>query len=1076
MKQKRLAVFTLAILVLLLFWNARQARPASGQTGSAISVQRVIASGLTLPVGITHAGDGTNRLFVIEKVGRIRIIKNGAVLPIPFLDVSALVSGGSEQGLLGLAFHPDYATNGFFYVYYTDRVGVGNTVVARYRVSSANPDLADPATRTQILYVVQPYTNHNAGHLAFGPDGYLYIALGDGGSGGDPLNSGQRLDTLLGKLLRIDVDSGSPYAIPASNPFVGVSGARGEIWAYGLRNPWKFSFDRLNGDLYIGDVGQNLWEEIDFQAGGSLSGPNYGWRCLEGLHTYSTVAPCNDPAYLAGLIPPIAEYAHTLGVSVTGGHVYRGALFSGLYGRYYYGDFGTGRIWSLARLPGSTPAFSTPVLELENTGLNISAFGEDEAGEIYLADYNGSIRRLESAAGPVPNLSGSTIVPSVPSADRGDPVTFTITLRNSGAAGNLSFSNPVPAGLEDIRALSASGGVAGISGQTVTWSGAVPEDGEVTVRYDVTVSAGLADGSLVNRVALSGPDIDPLEIAAALWVPAAVLHTTVENFFLPGTQPGGLSVPLQISQDCDICHSAPIYDRWRGSVMSQAGRDPLAWSAMAVSNAFAPNSGEFCLRCHTNKGWLEGRSEPADGSALFGQDIANGVACLTCHRMVDGQPSPDDEASTIDALIRAGLPFPPPAATVGSAMLILDPNDNRRGPFSLAVTFPYHTALRTDLLGQSGDPVTRARVCGSCHNLSNPLLSYDAGRGEYWPNPDGQPAPNFETDAANGMFPIERTFDEWRLSAYANGGVYAPQFAGQKPGGVVETCQDCHMPRATGAAADAAFNPLQRDCLTTGCLPQLDFTGANTWLPDLLQDPAWRLSAPGEAGYLAGSQAITRSFLAKAASLAVQLDPPAAGSRRVRVTVTNQTGHKLPTGYPEGRRMWIHLQAFDAGGSLVYESGAYDAQTGLLAVDPPPKVYEAKLGLSSNLAALLNLPAGESFFFSLNNAWIKDNRIPPRGYTQAAFDKDGLRPVGYTYADGAYFDQAEYTVPESAVRVMATLYYQVASKEYVDFLAQFGGIDGQTLGALWQNTPGDPVVVTRGWAPSYPAYLPQVHR
>jgi glucose/arabinose dehydrogenase len=398
MRIDRKPFFVLGIALLLLVTNVAPARQVSGQAPAFITIQNVIASGLSQPVAIANAGDGSNRLFVVEKGGRIKIIKNGSLLSTPFLNVSSLVSAGAEQGLLGLAFHPDYANNGFFYVYYTDQVGVGNSVVARYQVSNANPDVANPASRQQILYVEQPYTNHNGGHLAFGPDGYLYVALGDGGGGGDTLNNAQRLVNLLGKILRIDVDGDSPYAVPPTNPFVGVSGARGEIWVYGLRNPWKFSFDRQNGDLYIGDVGQSKWEEIDFLAAGGPGGLNYGWRCMEGFHTYNTEGSCGSPTYLAGLVRPIVEYGHDLGRSVTGGYVYRGALFPELRGRYFYADYVTGRIWSLARLPGSPPAFSAPVLELDSTGLFISAFGEDEAGELYLADYaGGEIRRLERA-------------------------------------------------------------------------------------------------------------------------------------------------------------------------------------------------------------------------------------------------------------------------------------------------------------------------------------------------------------------------------------------------------------------------------------------------------------------------------------------------------------------------------------------------------------------------------------------------------------------------------------------------------------------------------------------------------
>ncbi|MBF8285408.1 MAG: hypothetical protein HW378_4323 [Anaerolineales bacterium] len=262
-------------------------------------------SGLDEPVDLKHAGDGSGRLFVIEQPGRIRIVENGELLPDPFLDIEPLVnSRGNEQGLLGLAFYPDYAANGLFFVNYTDVNG--DTVVARYAVSADDPSRADPASAKIILQVDQPFPNHNGGDLVFGPDGYLYIGLGDGGSGGDPQGNGQNLNALLGKMLRIDVNHGDPYAIPPDNPFAGRAGARPEIWAYGLRNPWRYSFDRATGDLYIADVGQNAYEEVDFQPADSRGGENYGWNKYEGFHAY-------DGGATDGLTMPVAEYAHAVG-------------------------------------------------------------------------------------------------------------------------------------------------------------------------------------------------------------------------------------------------------------------------------------------------------------------------------------------------------------------------------------------------------------------------------------------------------------------------------------------------------------------------------------------------------------------------------------------------------------------------------------------------------------------------------------------------------------------------------------------------------------------------------------------
>lgn len=338
------------------------------------------ASGFSQPVGITHAGDGSGRMFIVEQGGLVKIIKSGATVTTPFLDVAGLLKSSSgEQGLLGLAFPPGYgAAKPYVYINYTGTQGVGDTVISRYTVT-ANPDAVDPASAQTLVTVVQPFANHNGGQLAFGPDGYLYIGLGDGGSGGDPFNNAQNPGVLLGKMLRIDVSAGTgPYGIPATNPFVGNPAHRPEIWALGLRNPWRFSFDRMTGDLYIADVGQNTYEEVNVQPASSGGGENYGWNIMEGLHCYNT-STCDS----TGLSMPVVEYDHTGGnCAVTGGYVYRGGLFPALQGVYFYGDYCSGRIWGMKRT-GST--FVTRLL-LE-TGMHISTFGEDEAGSIYVADY-----------------------------------------------------------------------------------------------------------------------------------------------------------------------------------------------------------------------------------------------------------------------------------------------------------------------------------------------------------------------------------------------------------------------------------------------------------------------------------------------------------------------------------------------------------------------------------------------------------------------------------------------------------------------------------------------------------------
>ena len=295
----------------------------------ALELEQIV-DGLTRPVSIADARTRSGRLFVAQQTGEIRIVDGAALLPNPFLDLSDLVSCCGEQGLLGLAFHPDYATNGFFYVHYTDLNG--GSVIARYSVSSSDPNAADASSSLTLLTWPQPFGNHNGGQLAFGPDGFLYIGVGDGGDAGDPDNRGQDLTTLLGKVLRIDVDSTDPglnYAVPPSNPFFGSPPTLPEIWAYGLRNPWRFSFDRGTGDLFIGDVGQNAVEEIDFQPAASPGGENYGWRLMEGSSCFNPPTNCND----GSLILPILEYSHFLGCSVTGGYVYRGSLYPQLRGR-----------------------------------------------------------------------------------------------------------------------------------------------------------------------------------------------------------------------------------------------------------------------------------------------------------------------------------------------------------------------------------------------------------------------------------------------------------------------------------------------------------------------------------------------------------------------------------------------------------------------------------------------------------------------------------------------------------------------------------------------------------------------
>jgi len=349
----------------------------------------LVADGFSQPVFVTAAPGDARRLFVVEQTGRIRVIRDGVLLAQPFLDLSALVSAGGERGLLGLAFHPAYAANGWFFVNYTDRSG--DTRVVRYATSS-NLDVADPASALEILAVGQPYTNHNGAMLAFGPrDQMLYVGLGDGGGSGDPDNQAQDLRTLLGAVLRIDVGvarPAEPYRVPPGNPLVGQSGARPEIWAYGLRNPWRFSFDLATGDLYVADVGQNAWEEVSVLPSNAPGGQNLGWPRTEGTRCFRPAVGCNT----TGLTRPVYEYGHSDGCSITGGYVYRGSAIPSLRGRYLFADFCTGWVRSFA-LDGERATDVRTHTTLAPGG-NVSSFGQDNAGELYIVTHGGGVFRI----------------------------------------------------------------------------------------------------------------------------------------------------------------------------------------------------------------------------------------------------------------------------------------------------------------------------------------------------------------------------------------------------------------------------------------------------------------------------------------------------------------------------------------------------------------------------------------------------------------------------------------------------------------------------------------------------------
>jgi glucose/arabinose dehydrogenase len=350
----------------------------------------MVATGLSRPL-IALSPPGDPRLFIGEQDGLLKVLEDGKVLATPFLDIASLISGANEQGLLGLAFHPDYARNRLFFVHYTDTAG--DTQVVRYSARADDPNRADTTAPKPILSQDQPRSNHNGGELVFGPDGFLYLGLGDGGKQGDPDGNAQNLNTFLGKILRLNIDSEAAYTIPATNPFAARSGVKKEIWAYGVRNPWRFSFDRDKHDLYVGDVGQDKWEEIDVQPASSKGGENYGWNTLEGNECYAPATDCD----MSGKVPPVHVTSHGDGnCAVIGGFVYRGCRMPGYHGHYFFGDNCTGKIESLVWKDGkATELTRWPTLDLEP--YTLTSFGQDSTGELYLTDRSGTVYRIAPA-------------------------------------------------------------------------------------------------------------------------------------------------------------------------------------------------------------------------------------------------------------------------------------------------------------------------------------------------------------------------------------------------------------------------------------------------------------------------------------------------------------------------------------------------------------------------------------------------------------------------------------------------------------------------------------------------------
>jgi hypothetical protein len=548
----------------------------------------------------------------------------------------------------------------------------------------------------------------------------------------------------------------------------------------------------------------------------------------------------------------------------------------------------------------------------------------------------------------------------------------------------------------------------------------------------------------------------PLLLAATAAY-TALVNTTLNDFLLPGSQPNQ-SGTFTASCECHDGYNAAVEPsfNWKGSMMAQAARDPLFYAAMAIANQDAAFSGDLCIRCHSPVGWLEGRSTPTDGSALIAKD-REGVQCEFCHRMVKPSargvnPYPLDvsyrtvisgysSTSTYGRDTTYLNTLSPRPTLTGNGMYVVDSDATRRGPRTDAD--PRHPLFYS--------PFHRdAAYCGTCHDVSNPAFQKNVdGSGNFYYTLNTLNTPPPSPDPYT-QFPVERTYSEWLMSAYNTAqGVYAPQFGGNRQ--YVSTCQDCHMRDVTGKAAQ------QGNVATRTDLALHDMTGGNTWIPKTI--PTF---FPGETSAAALDSGIARAryMLKNAATLQVIEEPP-----NIRVRVTNETGHKLPSGYPEGRRMWINVKAFDATMNLIAEFGAYDTNTATLTTSNT-KVYEVKLGMSPDILAatgLTNESDGSSFHFVLNNMVVKDNRIPPRGFTNQAFKDIQSPPVGYSYSDGQYWDETVYTLPSQAIWYEVSLYYQTASREYITFLRDNNTTDtyGTRLYSAWVATGKSAPVLMR---------------
>jgi uncharacterized protein (TIGR03437 family) len=536
--------------------------PAAMAQVPSVRLHRVL-TGINQPTDVQSPRDRSGRLFILEQPGRILVVRNGAILATPFLDIRGRVGCCGERGLLGLAFPLNFAAKQHFYINYTDLQG--HTNISRFRVS-ANPDVADIASEELLLRIAQPFSNHNGGGLVFNErDGFLYIGTGDGGSGGDPENNGQRTDTLLGKMLRIDVESGvSPYAVPPSNPFANNPGYRPEIWATGLRNPWRYSFDRATGDLWIADVGQNRAEEVNYQPATSAGGENYGWRLMEGLECYPPGSACSRQ----GLTPPVLEYTRTLGCSVTGGFVYRGDRWPALHGTYLYGDFCTGNIWGVRR----AGAGWDNQMVVNRSGASITSFGEDENGEIYVAG-SGALYLVTAGA---PSASANAVVNGASFAPGISPGSLATVF----GKGLTSFGGVVQATATPLPPELAGTSVT-LNGVAARIVGVASVTGQEQINFQVPYElAGASSATLV--IAANGQQSAPVEVPLVAAQPEVFLVRPG----LPAitTTPGELVTADQPAARGSV---VTIYATGLGAV-SDAPASGAAASSSPLSRVIAP--------------------------------------------------------------------------------------------------------------------------------------------------------------------------------------------------------------------------------------------------------------------------------------------------------------------------------------------------------------------------------------------------------------------------------------------------------------------------------------------------------